>query len=843
MVVLLGWLTGWPAFAQSLSMLVSTGAPSAWVIPLASNAADGSLAESAASGQIYRLYDEQVNVATAETYDHVEAEIISENGVQQGGNLVFSFDPSYQTLEIHQIVIHRDGQTFDRLDPAKFKMIQQETDLNRQIYNGTVSAVLFLEDVRVGDRIEYSITIRGQNPAFKKHYSKISLTRFMVPVSQWHLRLLWPSGRTLHYQSRGAEITPVVANHPDFTEYLWDQSNLPPVDYEEQTPSWYPVFPWIQLSDFENWHEVSSWAGELFQPAGKLSPALQERASSLKLSNQDTDGMIQAALDFVQKDIRYLGIEWGPNSYHPTDPATVLARRFGDCKDKAVLLCALLHGMDIQAVPVLVSTTLRKSLSQVLPAPDVFNHAIVHVLGSREYWIDPTSQYQSGPVIYRYLPDYYYGMEIQPDEAELTRIPLLLESKPTAITTEQFQLGGQQEPARLKVYSLYLGGDADYLRTMLAVSGQAALAKDYLNDYAQRYPGVAADGILTVQDSTNADKLLIIHNYVISHFWKLTSDQQKYTGSFYPLAIHSWIMRPPTALRKMPLELSYPRERVVRTLIDLPRFFRLSNYTNTISGPECSLSVERVQNGTNVALTYVYQSLSDYVPVSKMAAHLDSLDRMENELGYQLTWQNPAMVSKTSKLNWPVIGLTLVYGLLLAGVAIGLVRRPVASMQPVILNEADAALAGLGGWLVIVGIKLVMGALIVLSTILTTGRAFSLPVWQTMTTLGSQFYQPWWGVLIVFELLCQMTALALCLTAGYLFFNKRKLFTSVMKFYLLFILGFMVVDHVLASTLIKSGNYTDSAKANGKLFGNLLGCIIWIAYLRSSRRVKATFIR
>jgi len=69
-------------------------------------------------------------------------------------------DPSFQELIIHQITIQRGTDRMDHLDLSKFKIIQQEADLNRQIYNGALSAVLFLEDVRSGDRIEYAFTLR-----------------------------------------------------------------------------------------------------------------------------------------------------------------------------------------------------------------------------------------------------------------------------------------------------------------------------------------------------------------------------------------------------------------------------------------------------------------------------------------------------------------------------------------------------------------------------------------------------------------------------------------------------------------------------------------------------------
>ena len=153
------------------------------------------------TGQAYLLFDKQVNAATSEIFVRVVKEIVSEGGVQSGANLSFSFDPSYQELVVHQVSIQRGSERLERLDPAKFRMIQKETVLNRQVYNGTLSALLFLEDVRVGDRIEYAFTVRGFNPVLRGKYSEIFLSQMAIPVERLRFRLLWPSDRMLSIQN------------------------------------------------------------------------------------------------------------------------------------------------------------------------------------------------------------------------------------------------------------------------------------------------------------------------------------------------------------------------------------------------------------------------------------------------------------------------------------------------------------------------------------------------------------------------------------------------------------------------------------------------------------------
>ena len=105
------------------------------------------------------------------------------------------FDPSYQHMVIHDVSIHRGTNILNCLQPEKIKVIQQERDLDMNIYNGEVSAVIFLEDVRVGDRIEYSYTVRGSNPIFVGRYVDDFSLQWGDAVAHERFRLLWPTNQ------------------------------------------------------------------------------------------------------------------------------------------------------------------------------------------------------------------------------------------------------------------------------------------------------------------------------------------------------------------------------------------------------------------------------------------------------------------------------------------------------------------------------------------------------------------------------------------------------------------------------------------------------------------------
>ena len=82
---------------------------------------------------------------------------------------------------------------------------------------------------------------------------------------------------------------------------------------------------------------------------------------------------------WVQEHVRYVAIEVGEGGYVPRDPALVVRRLYGDCKDKAFLLLALLARSGIEALPVLTRGRNHGKIDPAFPSPIQFNHVILAV--------------------------------------------------------------------------------------------------------------------------------------------------------------------------------------------------------------------------------------------------------------------------------------------------------------------------------------------------------------------------------------------------------------------------------------------------------------------------------
>jgi hypothetical protein len=96
-------------------------------------------------------------------------------------------------------------------------------------------------------------------------------------------------------------------------------------------------------------------------------------------------GKIAAVARYVQQRIRYAAVEVGLGGYQPHAAATVLANGYGDCKDKATLLIAMLRTLGVRADYVLLNAE-RGIVPRGYASPKSFDHAIVAIR-----WPDKTA--------------------------------------------------------------------------------------------------------------------------------------------------------------------------------------------------------------------------------------------------------------------------------------------------------------------------------------------------------------------------------------------------------------------------------------------------------------------
>lgn len=786
------------------------------------------------SGVYYLLLDNQIQVASKQAFRHCALRILNETGIQNNSELSFSFDPSYERLTIHYIRILRRGEIISVLRRNSVKMLQREENLENHIYDGAVTAQVFLEDVQTGDIIDYAYSIYGTNPIFGNQFFNSFYTRLNHPIHYFRQRLLWPDGKTLYIKKHGTDVEPVLHSLPGRTEYIWEQYEIEPLIPDSDLPDWYTPYPWVQLTGFVSWQEVAQWAATLYPLKASLSPELQKKINEIRAQHPKQEDQVLAVLRFVQDDIRYLGIEFGENSHRPAPPSQVYKQRFGDCKDKSLLLSTMLSELGVQAWPALVHTSYRHTIEEQLPSPSAFNHAVVKaVIMGMTFWFDPTISQQRGSIGSTFFPPYGKALVIGDGSTTLTDI------KPNAVSiahTEQreiFYVDDMDFSTRLEVQTTYSGMDADNARSMFAYASLGEMEKSYLNFYATDYKGIETTQPLRFTDDPVNNTFTVYEQYRITQM--STEDKGTLLAEFFPRTLLDKLQRPGTSIRTMPLGVSYPQNFTHIMEIHLPEEWPIEPDSTSIDDEAFTFTsvCDYDKDAHIITLTYTYKTLKDVVEPEVFASYLAHVEEARDELGYRIT-NNKNFSSSGTTINWPIVLVALMFcGITFAG------ARRLYRYEPNIpissLATNSRAPRGLEGWLIVVGIGIVVRPVISAYNLTTFGYIFDTKSWSVLTVPGQATYNPFWAPVLLADLFFAVTMLAFSILLLILFFQKRISFPLFMVIFLITQFVISIIEALLM-TQIPEGEFSSADIGRQIVF-----LCIWIPYFFRSHRVAATF--
>ena len=835
-----------PASVQSSPhAALSAGPAPGWIEAPLDPLKPVSLEEEPAAHLDYLVNERQELTRDHAAYVHVAYRVVDSAGLAEAAEFSLGFDPAYETVALHHLRLIRSGHSEDRLNLSEFEIIRQERDRDRYLYDGRLTAMYQLRDVRVGDIIDYAYTITGANPVFgDRHVTTLSLG-WSTPVRQLRYRILAPEGRPLHHRLRGENaLAPIQGSAAGgLVELRWEKSPCPAIVPESAYPEWYVAYPFVQLGEFASWTEVVAWALPLYV-AGEETPALREKIAELRAASPEPSGRMLAALAFVQEDIRYLGIELGANSHRPRLPAETLESRFGDCKDKSLLLCSLLRGLGIEADPALVNSSFGRVLPESLPTPLAFDHVITRVglPGGEVLWLDPTRLHQAGGPAQRTASDFGHALVVRAGQTGL--VPMTRPAAAEGSSREEISFTSRafDQPVDLDIYSTFTGERATSMRAYLSGTTIANLTRDYLNYYLQKFPGAASRGPVSWHDDRDANLIRVRELYSVPNFWS-----EKTSGvwrcELYPHTIGDLVRAPASQRRVAPLALAHPQDTEVDIRLLLHRDLPVRPLDLVVDNERLHYVSSVRQDGREVQLTYRLQTKQDHVPVKDVPAHTEALAKIRADLVLAITQDTrPAAVPATPagfRLNpWAV--LVAILSLAAAGFFAWrvLFRRQSGESPPPPPDEHGPAL---GGWLIFFAFGVIIRCVTPwIGTVTHASAFFGLNAWETLVAADPPTRNRAQAALLLGELAGNVTLIVLVLLAAALFFLRRREAPRWNSVVFLYSCGLVSLD--MAASYLATGAVPGDAE--WKDFARTLGpTLIWVPYLALSKRVKETFVR
>ncbi len=472
------------------------------------------------------LMDRQTQVGGAggtQRYVHVLRQVNDAAGLQKGAQIELEFDPSYQKLVWHQLDVVRGNQRIDKRGAGLIKLLHREQQLERQVVDGRKTASVVLDDLRVGDRVEWAVSLVGDNPVFAgKFVDQEWMSTSQGPAGLVSLRMLWPAQRKINYRVSEPTVTVSDTTQGGQRELLLQRRQVAHFQLDPLMPALDYLRDLVEFSEFQDWAEIAAWAEQLFARSMQLSPAVAARADELARGAATPEQRLRAALDFVQREVRYFGTEVGAGSHQPASAETVLRQRFGDCKDKSSLLATLLTRMGIPATPVLVPVFLREGVATRLPSPLVFDHAIVAVNlpDAPTLWLDSTRSQQTGDATARQSLGLGYGLLARADARELTALqPATKRLSSEAL--DVFSFPRLADEGRFTSTTTYYGDIAEALREAKATLPAAEFERILASEIARLYPSFTQVGTPKFESLDVPNAVRVTLQYRTGNFWRL----------------------------------------------------------------------------------------------------------------------------------------------------------------------------------------------------------------------------------------------------------------------------------------------------------------------------------
>ncbi len=207
--------------------------------------------------------------------------------------------------------------------------------------------------------------------------------------------VLWaPLSTKLHVHKVG-QLEHTREQRGPLLRFSWNHRDAPPVTSEPMMPTVGELAANLNLSSVPDWEVVLSWEQALLEGVFRDSPELEAVAKKLGEGNPDATERLARIHTFVMEEIRYQqDYETFIAGVKPHPAPMTLERRYGDCKDKAVLFIELARKLGLEAHFALVRTRDRGPVRQDVPMQQ-FNHAIVYVPeqpGVVARFFDPTAE-------------------------------------------------------------------------------------------------------------------------------------------------------------------------------------------------------------------------------------------------------------------------------------------------------------------------------------------------------------------------------------------------------------------------------------------------------------------
>lgn len=321
-------------------------------------------------------------VVTTHTREAIK--ILTHEGQKEAVAEDYYFNGGRRVKQLHAWLVAPNGfiKTYEKNDVADIGAFDQ-----MELYNDIRIRRIRAENPEIGAVFAYESEVEEKSLFAQDQYQ----FQTDLPAVQSRYILTLPAGWTASAVVINHEpIQPVV----DGSTYTWELKELPFREREDQSPSMRGLVPRLAVdfrppantplagaTYFRSWTDVSQWHAQLAAGQDEVTTEIASKVRELTANAPTEYAKIQAIGRYVQA-IRYVAIEMDLShggGYKPHTADAVFRKQYGDCKDKANLMHAMLKAAGVQSYLVTIFSGDRTFVREEWPSPQQFNHMILAI--------------------------------------------------------------------------------------------------------------------------------------------------------------------------------------------------------------------------------------------------------------------------------------------------------------------------------------------------------------------------------------------------------------------------------------------------------------------------------
>lgn len=348
--------------------------------------------------------------------------ILTDSGVRYQRTRYIPYEGGNEEVRVIRARVWKADGTFLDAPAPQYRSAASAADADQRLYGDLYVAILQFPGLEKGTtlELEYEKKNKGEN-IFAEYFGDLFFIgdNYFEPTARTDYILITPKTRPFywkftapHYPASVASPPLDAASNPKVDEsgadrvWAWTFANLPTIPREPLMPAGAEVLPYLKISTFQTWKDMTQWYWNLTREQSITGTPLRDRLAKIILEYRIKNSLpidrelsdwdkVRAVNTFVNTGVRYLGLEFGIDGYKPHKVDEICNAQYGDCKDKAFLAVAMLKELGVEAYPVILRTTDQGEIDYELPSLGIFNHAIYYIpnLDGKEYWIDGTATF------------------------------------------------------------------------------------------------------------------------------------------------------------------------------------------------------------------------------------------------------------------------------------------------------------------------------------------------------------------------------------------------------------------------------------------------------------------